>query len=268
MPDAQGSPDEATGAAKSEHPSPSPLAIERVRPTNRDLWVETAVVLLVVVVPDLFYAFSITWWWPQLSYERPFAYAALYYVVRASQVSGLIVYLIWRCADRWSHFGLVRPDWTIDVFFGLGIAFADFVVYYSFWFAIWLFMPKAYTNLILDDRVSAFFSRPQGLIEYSLLMVACFANAFAEELAMRGYLIHRFERLLGSTWKALLLSSTLFAAYHLYQGTAGLVSIFLSGLVYGGAFCLLRRLWPIVIAHAIADITGWLDVSNWLLQTL
>ena len=29
-----------------------------------------------------------------------------------------------------------------------------------------------------------------------------------------------------------------------------------AGLVYGVAFCLWRRLWPLVIAHAIADVVG------------
>jgi membrane protease YdiL (CAAX protease family) len=98
------------------------------------------------------------------------------------------------------------------------------------------------------------FSLPQSGIDYLMMIVLSLCIGFSEELAMRGYLIPRFEKLLGSTTRSLFASTALFASYHLYQGFEGVVLVFFTGLVFGIAFCWSRRLWPVVIAHACADI--------------
>jgi membrane protease YdiL (CAAX protease family) len=98
------------------------------------------------------------------------------------------------------------------------------------------------------------FTLPQSAVDYVVLVVLSLSIGFSEELAMRGYLIPRFEKLLGSTTSSVLVSTTLFASYHLYQGLEGTAGVFVIGLVFGIAFCWTRRLWPIVIAHAMADI--------------
>ncbi len=75
---------------------------------------------------------------------------------------------------------------------------------------------------------------------------------------MRGYLLTRLEHLLRSTWLAILVTTVLFASYHVYQGPVGLIGAAVVGLVYGAAYRVQRRLWPVCIAHAIADVTGLL----------
>jgi membrane protease YdiL (CAAX protease family) len=82
----------------------------------------------------------------------------------------------------------------------------------------------------------------------------CVAIGISEEVAMRGYLIPRFEQLLGSTWSAVGLSAAIFASYHIYQGAGPALSIFVTGLILGGVFVLTRRLWPVIVAHAITDL--------------
>jgi hypothetical protein len=71
---------------------------------------------------------------------------------------------------------------------------------------------------------------------------------------MRGYLIPRLEQLLRSTWIAVLVSTLLFASYHVYQGAASTIIIGAMGLVYAVSFCLFRRLWPLCVAHAAWNI--------------
>jgi membrane protease YdiL (CAAX protease family) len=99
-------------------------------------------------------------------------------------------------------------------------------------------------------------ARPTTVGDYGLLVLMSCANGFAEELVMRGYLLPRFERVLGSTWSAVGLTSLLFASYHIYQGLFGATQVLVFGLVYGAVFCWFRRLWPLAIAHAIADFVG------------
>jgi membrane protease YdiL (CAAX protease family) len=94
-------------------------------------------------------------------------------------------------------------------------------------------------------------SRRSVWIETGFVLLACVVP-----LVMRAYLVTRFEQLLRSTPAAVLLSTALFAAYHGYQGKIGLMSVALFGLVYGLCFARWRRIWPLIIAHALQDFVS------------
>ena len=87
-----------------------------------------------------------------------------------------------------------------------------------------------------------------------LIFVASAANGFTEELAMRSYLIPRISRLMGSDLSALIITSGLFAIYHMYQGRYGIISALLVGLILGIYFVRTKRFWPIAIAHTFMDV--------------
>jgi membrane protease YdiL (CAAX protease family) len=53
----------------------------------------------------------------------------------------------------------------------------------------------------------------------------------------------------------LLLPTGLWALLHLYQGVGPAVTIFCLGLVYAAYFQATRRLWPLVVAHCLFDLT-------------
>ena len=101
---------------------------------------------------------------------------------------------------------------------------------------------------------------PQGIFEYFLLFVACAASGFEQELIYRGYLVPRFERLLRSTWLAVLVAALLFGSYHLYEGVAATIIVTGIGIIYGIAFCLTRRFWPLCLAHTLHNFL----LSTWL----
>jgi membrane protease YdiL (CAAX protease family) len=44
------------------------------------------------------------------------------------------------------------------------------------------------------------------------------------------------------------------ASYHLYQGWGGFAGNLAMGLIFAFAFSRTRRVWPLVIAHALLDI--------------
>ena len=77
--------------------------------------------------------------------------------------------------------------------------------------------------------------------------------AFAEELIMRGYLISRLSELFGRTWAAVLVSTAVFASYHIYEGTMAVVIIFLDGLAYSACLLVTKSLWPGATAHALSN---------------
>lgn len=227
-------------------PEPAkPIGQPKLERTNFELWVETTAILLVLVAPVIGYSIlDRIWPWP-IAY--PFTYSCLLYMMNGTAVVVLIVFLIWRNGEPWSRFGLVRPRLLID---GVLACFLWIAVFFVDWrfgsIPSWAFAD------VLDPLPTRPTALPETTANYLLLTCACGAIGLSEELLFRGYLLPRFERLLGSTWKSLLATSVLFALAHLYFGVSDIFYIFGFGLFFGIGFCYLRRLWPLAIVHA-----GW-----------
>jgi membrane protease YdiL (CAAX protease family) len=79
-------------------------------------------------------------------------------------------------------------------------------------------------------------------------------GAAAEEVVARCYLITRLTDLFGSRVEAVLFAAVAFASYHIYAGPAGAAQAFALGLVFGAAFLLFPRVWPLVIGHAAYNV--------------
>jgi membrane protease YdiL (CAAX protease family) len=104
------------------------------------------------------------------------------------------------------------------------------------------------------DPPAMSFTGPSSVADFVILVPALLVGSFAEELAMRAYLIPRL-RDLGLNWvSALLISSAFFASYHLYQGAASTAYVFLLGLTLGAVFLLSPRVWPLTLAHAFQNV--------------
>src|SRR5262249_21506766 len=236
------SPTEAT------HP---PLVSER---SDRELGLEVCTVLAVVVLPTLFTAVT-PLLWPRAEAPVSSIYDSIYLLVREVGPVALILYLVHRSGEPPARIGLDRPRGIGDVLTGGGIWFADYLV--------WLFVATncwwgvlALASAFPLPYPPAAFPVPARWYEFLLAALACCAVGFSEELITRGFMFSRLEQLLRSTWKALVITTALFASWHVYQGMRGVVSAGVTGLVYGAAFWWLRRIWPVAIAHAVADFVA------------
>jgi membrane protease YdiL (CAAX protease family) len=90
-----------------------------------------------------------------------------------------------------------------------------------------------------------------------VLILAAFANGFAEEVVVVGYLITRLRQLGMSQRGAVLSSAVLRGVYHLYQGFGAGLGNLIMGLVFGYAWCRTGRLWPLVIAHGVINTVAF-----------
>ena len=90
-----------------------------------------------------------------------------------------------------------------------------------------------------------------------VLVLAAFANGFAEEVVVVGYLITRLRQLGMTPSQAVLTSSVLRGIYHLYQGFGAGLGNVVMGLVFGYAWCRTGRLWPLVFAHGIINTVAF-----------
>ena len=220
------------------------------------LWVETSVVLLLIAGPTLAGVACWVFWGDEyLLYDKQHLYLdaqtsttfgikLLESMVTKLRLVPIILFVIWRSGDAWSRFGLVKPKWQRDVLIGAGLSLLVVVTdqmvrplfHSSHTFTWWNLLPAS--------------NPPSRTL---LLIAANCATGFSEELGVRAYLIPRLEELLGATWKAVLLSSVIFALLHLYKGVPGMVHSLLAGLIWGVGFCLTRRIWPVAISHALTD---------------
>jgi membrane protease YdiL (CAAX protease family) len=100
----------------------------------------------------------------------------------------------------------------------------------------------------------------QALLEGNLMLylwmlipVSWGSAAIGEELLVRGFLQHRLEGLVG-TAAAVLLQAVIFALAHFYQGLAGIINVFVVGLVFGVIYLRCgRNLLPLILAHGLID---------------
>lgn len=75
-----------------------------------------------------------------------------------------------------------------------------------------------------------------------------------EEIVFRGYAISRLEEA-GHARAAVWLPWAVFTVLHLYQGPLSLVFVGIVGGVFTWLFRWQRSVWPVMVAHALYDIT-------------
>ncbi|MCK6461913.1 MAG: CPBP family intramembrane metalloprotease [Planctomycetes bacterium] len=177
--------------------------------------------------------------------DRAFFGGMVLLAVVSVQIAVPLLYIMHRSGEPWSKFGVVRPR-PVDLVGGAVLLGALYVLDPVFWVFIGTFGTW--------DPPRTSFPDPSSVADFVILLPAILVAAFAEELAMRAYMIPRLREL-GLNWvSALLISSAFFASYHLYQGAASTAYIFLLGLVYGAVFLLSPRLWPLTVAHTMQNV--------------
>jgi membrane protease YdiL (CAAX protease family) len=98
---------------------------------------------------------------------------------------------------------------------------------------------------------------PAALGEYwwtvPMLLFAAVRASLLEEVIVVGYLFNRLSLLGFSNNSQILLSATLRATYHLYQGFGGFIGNFVMGLIFGYLYQRWGRVMPLVVAHFVLD---------------
>jgi membrane protease YdiL (CAAX protease family) len=94
-----------------------------------------------------------------------------------------------------------------------------------------------------------------------VLVLSAAANGAAEEVLVVGYLLVRLRQIGVPPELALAGTALLRGSYHLYQGFGGGLGNLLMGLVFALWWMWTRRLWPLVLAHALLDVVAFLGYA-------
>ncbi|HEV8423982.1 MAG TPA: type II CAAX endopeptidase family protein [Actinomycetes bacterium] len=157
----------------------------------------------------------------------------------------VIGYLLIRSREGWPGIGLtrLRPG---DLGVGAALWVAGFV----------LVLVLAQLFQYFGQREVDFL--PEGLPLWfratQAVLIAVTAGV-TEEIVVRGYAQTRLEQLRVPTWVIVLLPTALWGVLHVYQGLGAGLTIFCLGLMYAWYYQRTRRLWPLILAHTLFDMT-------------
>jgi membrane protease YdiL (CAAX protease family) len=162
------------------------------------------------------------------------------------------LYLLWRSGFGPSRIGLGRFRWKPDLMGGLGLAALIGVPGLALYMAgRALGIGVAVVPAELNDT----------WWRIPVLLGVAFANGWAEEIIVVAFLLTRLRQLRISPVSALILSSLLRAAYHLYQGFGAGLGNLAMGLVFGYVWQRTGRLWPLIVAHGLIDAVAFVGYS-------
>lgn len=156
----------------------------------------------------------------------------------------LALYLLWRSGIGPAQIGLGRLRWPGDLVGGLGLAALIGLP------GLGLYVVARMLGMNAEVEPTSLAS---SWWRIPVLVLAAFANGFAEEVVVVGYLITRLRQVGLTPVQAVLASAALRGLYHAYQGFGAGLGNLAMGLVFGYAWYRWRRLWPLVIAHGVIN---------------
>jgi membrane protease YdiL (CAAX protease family) len=164
----------------------------------------------------------------------------------------VLAYLLMRNRESSATLGLGRIRGS-----DLGLAIPLWIVSY----VVVLILGYAFQSLGSNDVQFL----PLGLPLWYLLVqsvVIAVGAGVTEEIMVRGYAMTRLQQLGAPPAVIVLVPTALWSLLHIYQGPAAVAVIFGLGLVWALWFQRTRRLWPLIIAHALFDLTQLLLLIN------
>ena len=154
--------------------------------------------------------------------------------------------LLW--ARGWTLEGLgLKGSWR-DAISGALLAFGAYVAYFALLFIVASvsesFRQVAQQTVLINSQL--------GL---GTVIAVSIVNPIFEEIFVCSYIITSLNERKHAVF-AINASILIRLSYHLYQGAVGVVSLIPIGIVFGYYFARTRRLWPVIVAHAIFDFAG------------
>jgi membrane protease YdiL (CAAX protease family) len=173
-------------------------------------------------------------------------------VAQLAAWGALAVYLLWRSGFTLQRIGIGRFRLRPDLLGGLGLAALIGVPGLGLYVIARALGVSA--EVVPTELGDTWWRIP-------VLLASAFANGWAEEVIVVGYLLNRFDQLGINPVKAVVWSSVLRGAYHLYQGFGAGVGNLVMGLVFGYAYRRWGRLWPLIIAHGVIDTVAFVGYA-------
>jgi len=218
--------------------------VSSVLPGEKEQFFEVAVFLFLIVPSMVLSFFAVK------QGSLSFLLVASSTILRDLALVSLIFFFLWHNGEPAGRIGWTPKNIGKEI--ALGIA---------------LFIPFLIVNNLLDQGLQAVgFSAPSTPVpsylttrDMSQVLLACIlvaVVALAEETIFRGYLILRLKAVTGSRLAATLLSAAIFSLGHGYEGSAGVITVGVMGLVLAFVYMWRQSLVAPIVMHFLQDFIG------------
>lgn len=136
-----------------------------------------------------------------------------------------------------------------DTLIGFALFLADLAITFSVYLAVLSFSPAT------DQAIHAWDVTPGGF-GLALVVAVAIVNPIFEETFVCGYVISVLKDR-ADFWSAINISIAIRLLYHLYQGPGAVISIVPFGFLMAYWYARTGRLWPVMVAHGIADFLAF-----------
>ncbi len=177
-----------------------------------------------------------------------FVLTAVATILRDLALVSLILYFLWRNRERVARIGWTARGAGREAALGLALSV---ILFYAAGIVELAFRRA---GLSAPSTPTPGFLTVRGGLETALAVVLVVVVAVAEETIFRGYLILRFRAVTRSTAAALVLSAGIFALGHGYEGSAGVATIGVMGLILGIVYVWRGSLAAPVAMHFVQDL--------------
>ncbi len=202
-------------------------------------------VFLFLIVPSMIISFFIV-----KQGSMSFALIALSTILRDLALVSLILFFLWRNSEETKEIGWKFKNIGKEAILG-----------------VWLFIPFFFGAGLLENGLRKMgFSAPatplpsliaeRNTAEFMLAAVLVVVVAIAEETIFRGYLILRFKNITANTAVAVLISAVIFSLGHGYEGSAGVITVGVMGLVFACIYIWRQSLVAPMVMHFLQDFIG------------
>jgi len=148
-----------------------------------------------------------------------------------------------------------KGKWYSNIFYGIGLAIIYFLLMVVGRATLPAILPQGEPPLqeVIDLMISL--ANNPVLLALWLGPVVWIGVAIFEELVRTFFLRCLWGLSNRKAWEILsIVVVSAFAGFvHLYQGAFGIVSVGIQGLVMGFFYYRIRRIWPLIISHALYD---------------
>ena len=217
---------------------------ENHMPSHRKEQIVEVSVFLLLIVPSMIISFFVV-----KQGGISFVLVAFSSILRDLAMVSLILFFLWRNGEPLELIGWKFKNARKEAVLG-----------------IWLFIPFFFgAGLIENGLRMAGFTAPatpmpsliaeKNTAEFLLATVLVMVVALAEETIFRGYLLLRFKSIMAST-AAVLTSAVIFSLGHGYEGSAGVITVGVMGVVFALIYLWRQSLVAPVVMHFLQDFIG------------
>ena len=166
--------------------------------------------------------------------------------IEAAFAAVFVPWLWWR---GWRMPALSEPSGPLDVPRGVVL-----------WFLAYLALGVAFGAVALFEQK---ITEPAVKVNLSDLVIISVSilNAVFEELLWLGYGVSALSRRIGLR-RACIVSVLLRTSVHVYEGPLAVVGVLPIGIVFTIYFARTRRVWPVIVAHALQDAFAFVYLTR------